>query len=71
MLMAQIQAGIRAENEKKKMKEQYVRKPTINEYLPNAHYQTRVHRYYLPPHGPRRFHGQKYNILYKYKYFYG
>ena len=78
MLMAQIQAGIKAEKEmklkqkmKKLLKQQHVKKPEIHEYLPNSYYRTRVHRYYNPPHGPRGFHGQQYNLLYKFKYFYG
>ena len=78
MLMAQIQAGMKAQNRvnhnqkpKKLIKENHGKRFEINDYFPDSYYQTRVHRHYQPPHGPRGFHGQKYNLLYKYKYFYG
>ena len=78
MLMAQIQAGMKAEKRvnlnqktKKLLKEHHGKRFEIKDYLPDSYYQTRVHRYYAPPHGPRGFHGQKYSLLYKYKYFYG
>ena len=78
LLMAQIQAGMKAENLlnpnqkiKNLVKQHLGKRQETNHYLPDLLYQTRVHRYYEPPHGPRGFHGQKYNLLYKYKYFYG
>ena len=78
MLMAQIQAGMKAEDRfyvnqktKKLINENDGKRFDFNDYFPDSYYQTRVHRYYAPPHGPRGFHGQKYNLLYKYKYFYG
>ena len=78
LLVAQTQAGMKEENMlnpnqtiKNLVKQHHGKRQETNNYLPNSLYQTRVRRYYEPPHGPRRFHGQKYNLLYKYRYFYG
>ena len=78
MLMAQIQAGMKLENRqnpnqhiKRLLDYNHGKRTEIIDYLPNSYYQTRVQRYYEPPHSPRGFHGQRYNLLYKYRYYYG